>query len=100
MQTALASIQSAARLLQAMASDGVIPIFARFKGNWNGEPALAVLASILVAQGVLMIGSLNAIAGVLSETGNVLGMMPHPENFVEDLIGGTDGRGLFDSLAA
>ncbi|APT33174.1 phosphoribosylformylglycinamidine synthase subunit PurQ [Methylobacterium phyllosphaerae] len=45
-------------------------------------------------------GSLNAIAGVLSEIGNVLGMMPHPENFVEDLIGGTDGRGLFDSLAA
>ena len=45
-------------------------------------------------------GSLNAIAGVLSETRNVLGMMPHPENFVEDLIGGTDGRGLFDSLAA
>jgi phosphoribosylformylglycinamidine synthase I len=45
-------------------------------------------------------GSLNAIAGVLSENRNVLGMMPHPENFVEDLIGGTDGRGLFDSLAA
>ncbi|WP_457108544.1 phosphoribosylformylglycinamidine synthase subunit PurQ [Methylobacterium sp. P5_C11] len=45
-------------------------------------------------------GSLNAIAGVLSETGTVLGMMPHPENFVEDLVGGTDGRGLFDSLAA
>ena len=45
-------------------------------------------------------GSLNAIAGVYSEGGNVLGMMPHPENFVEDLIGGTDGRGLFESLAA
>ncbi len=45
-------------------------------------------------------GSLNAIAGVLSENRTVLGMMPHPENFVEDLIGGTDGRGLFDSLAA
>ncbi|MCJ2139384.1 phosphoribosylformylglycinamidine synthase subunit PurQ [Methylobacterium sp. E-066] len=45
-------------------------------------------------------GSLNAIAGVYSEGGNVLGMMPHPENFVEGLIGGTDGRGLFDSLAA
>ena len=45
-------------------------------------------------------GSLNSIAGVYSEGGNVLGMMPHPENFVEDLIGGTDGRGLFDSLAA
>jgi len=45
-------------------------------------------------------GSLNAIAGVFSEKRNVLGMMPHPENFVEDLVGGTDGRGLFDSLAA
>lgn len=45
-------------------------------------------------------GSLNAIAGVYSEGGNVLGMMPHPENFVEGLIGGTDGQGLFDSLAA
>ncbi len=45
-------------------------------------------------------GSLNAIAGIYSEGGNVLGMMPHPENFVEGLVGGTDGRGLFTSLAA
>ena len=45
-------------------------------------------------------GSLNAIAGVYSEARNVLGMMPHPENFVEGLVGGIDGRGLFDSLAA
>lgn len=45
-------------------------------------------------------GSLNSIAGVYSEKANVLGMMPHPENFVEGLIGGTDGRGLFESLAA
>ncbi len=45
-------------------------------------------------------GSLNAIAGVYSDARNVLGMMPHPENFVEGLVGGTDGRGLFDSLAA
>ena len=45
-------------------------------------------------------GSLNAIAGVYSEGLNVLGMMPHPENFVEDLVGGSDGRGLFASLAA
>ncbi|WP_204270836.1 phosphoribosylformylglycinamidine synthase subunit PurQ, partial [Escherichia coli] len=35
-------------------------------------------------------GSLNAIAGIYSEHRNVLGMMPHPENFVEDLVGGTD----------
>jgi phosphoribosylformylglycinamidine synthase len=45
-------------------------------------------------------GSLNAIAGIYSEGRNVLGLMPHPENFVEDLVGGTDGRGLFASLAA
>ncbi|GJE16169.1 phosphoribosylformylglycinamidine synthase subunit PurQ [Methylobacterium marchantiae] len=45
-------------------------------------------------------GSLNSIAGIYSEKLNVLGMMPHPENFVEGLVGGTDGRGLFESLAA
>jgi phosphoribosylformylglycinamidine (FGAM) synthase-like amidotransferase family enzyme len=44
-------------------------------------------------------GSLNSIAGIYSDTRNVLGMMPHPENFVEGLVGGTDGRGLFESLA-
>ncbi|WP_029032605.1 phosphoribosylformylglycinamidine synthase subunit PurQ [Salinarimonas rosea] len=44
-------------------------------------------------------GSLNAIAGVLSENARVLGMMPHPENLVDDLVGGTDGLGLFESLA-
>ncbi|PXW65212.1 phosphoribosylformylglycinamidine synthase subunit PurQ [Methylobacterium sp. B4] len=45
-------------------------------------------------------GSLNSIAGIYSEQSNVLGMMPHPENFVDALVGGTDGKGLFDSLAA
>jgi phosphoribosylformylglycinamidine synthase len=44
-------------------------------------------------------GSLNAIAGVYSEKLNVLGLMPHPENFVDALVGGIDGRGLFESLA-
>jgi len=44
-------------------------------------------------------GSLNAIAGIYSEKLNVLGLMPHPENFVDALAGGTDGRGLFESLA-
>lgn len=44
-------------------------------------------------------GSTNAIAGILSERGNVLGMMPHPENHVEAVIGSTDGRGLFAGLA-
>ncbi len=45
-------------------------------------------------------GSTNAIAGIVSESGNVLGMMPHPENHVEDAMGSTDGRGLFAGLVA
>jgi phosphoribosylformylglycinamidine synthase I len=45
-------------------------------------------------------GSMNDIAGVYSERFNVLGMMPHPENLIETIMGGTDGRGLFESLAA
>jgi phosphoribosylformylglycinamidine synthase len=44
-------------------------------------------------------GAINAIAGILNERGNVLGMMPHPENHVEAVIGPTDGRGLFAGLA-
>ena len=44
-------------------------------------------------------GSANAIAGIVNERGNVLGMMPHPENHVEAAIGATDGRGLFAGLA-
>lgn len=43
-------------------------------------------------------GSLNDIAGIVSERGNVLGMMPHPERAVEALLGSEDGRGLFESL--
>jgi phosphoribosylformylglycinamidine synthase I len=43
-------------------------------------------------------GSMNSIAGIYSERLNVLGMMPHPENLIEELVGGTDGRGLFQSL--
>lgn len=43
-------------------------------------------------------GATNAIAGILSQNLNVLGLMPHPENHVETALGCTDGRGLFDSL--
>jgi len=45
-------------------------------------------------------GATNAIAGIVNERGNVLGMMPHPENHVEALIGPTDGRGLFAGLVS
>ena len=40
------------------------------------------------------------IAGVFNERFNVLGLMPHPENLIDPLVGGVDGRALFDSLAA
>jgi phosphoribosylformylglycinamidine synthase subunit PurQ / glutaminase len=43
-------------------------------------------------------GSSNGIAGVLNENGNVLGLMPHPEDHVEAALGPTDGRGLFAGL--
>ena len=43
-------------------------------------------------------GAINAIAGILNDRGNVLGLMPHPENHVESSIGPTDGRGLFAGL--
>ena len=43
-------------------------------------------------------GSQRNIAGIINAKGNVLGMMPHPERLIEPALGGTDGRGLFDSI--
>ncbi len=43
-------------------------------------------------------GSRSNIAGIVNEQGNVLGMMPHPERVVEDLLGSADGLGVFASL--
>ncbi|HWM89464.1 MAG TPA: phosphoribosylformylglycinamidine synthase subunit PurQ [Thermoanaerobaculia bacterium] len=43
-------------------------------------------------------GSARAIAGICNEGGNVLGMMPHPERCSEEILGNTDGLGLFQSL--
>jgi phosphoribosylformylglycinamidine synthase subunit PurQ / glutaminase len=43
-------------------------------------------------------GSAHCIAGVFNETKTVLGLMPHPENAVDPLHGGTDGKGFFDGL--
>ena len=43
-------------------------------------------------------GALDNIAGIVNEQGNVLGMMPHPERFSEDILGGVDGKRIFESL--
>ena len=45
-------------------------------------------------------GSARAIAGILSPNLRVLGLMPHPEDLVDPLMGGADGKPLFDALAA
>jgi phosphoribosylformylglycinamidine synthase subunit PurQ / glutaminase len=44
-------------------------------------------------------GSARAIAGVLNETKTVLGLMPHPEDATDPLLGSTDGRAFFDGIA-
>ncbi|GAA2403200.1 phosphoribosylformylglycinamidine synthase subunit PurQ [Nonomuraea africana] len=45
-------------------------------------------------------GSLNDIAGISNESGTIVGLMPHPEHAVEDLVGApsTDGLGFFTSI--
>ena len=43
-------------------------------------------------------GSINNIAGITNEAGNVLGMMPHPERCCEEIVGGVDGKVIFNSI--
>jgi phosphoribosylformylglycinamidine synthase I len=45
-------------------------------------------------------GSVNAIAGIFNDSRTVLGLMPHPENATDPLLGGTDGSAFFDGLAS
>ncbi|MDE1158554.1 MAG: phosphoribosylformylglycinamidine synthase subunit PurQ [Neorhizobium sp.] len=49
------------------------------------------------AEGTNPNGAVEDIAGVINARGNVLGMMPHPENLIEAAHGGSDGRGIFAS---
>ena len=43
-------------------------------------------------------GSMRDIAGILNDKRNVLGLMPHPERVCDPLLGGTDGRAMFEGL--
>ena len=80
-----------------------IPI-AHGEGNYCADEAtLAELKSnnrILFTYNNNPNGSAENIAGIVNEQGNVLGMMPHPERAVEDLLGGQDGLRIFKSLLA
>jgi phosphoribosylformylglycinamidine synthase len=77
---------------------------AHHDGNYYAEPAL--LRSIeengqvafRYAEGTNPNGSANDIAGVFNATKTVLGLMPHPENLIENAHGGIDGRALFEGV--
>ena len=43
-------------------------------------------------------GSVENIAGITNKEGNVIGLMPHPERAMEDLLGSSDGKKLFQSI--
>ncbi len=43
-------------------------------------------------------GSMNDIAGVINKVGNVLGLMPHPDRAMHEMVGSADGRGIFEGL--
>ena len=74
------------------------------EGNFVADPATI---EMLEGEGRVVVrylgqnpnGSMNDIAGITNERGNVVGLMPHPEHAVEDLCGpGTDGLGFFTSV--
>jgi phosphoribosylformylglycinamidine synthase len=76
---------------------------AHHDGNYFADPeTLARLEGdgrviFRYAEGTNPNGSINDIAGIVNEDGNVLGLMPHPENLIEKAHGGVDGRALFES---
>ncbi|MFN3608920.1 MAG: phosphoribosylformylglycinamidine synthase subunit PurQ [Hyphomonas sp.] len=86
-------------------SEVVIPI-AHAEGNYFAEAATLDRldgegrVAFRYASGENPNGAARDIAGILSENGRVLGMMPHPERAIGDHEGGSDGIGLFKSLMA
>ena len=82
-----------------------------FEGNWTaGAERLQEIerqnlvafrycdADGQVAEAANPNGATDNVAGIVNENANVLGMMPHPERVCEDILGGTSGRGIFQSL--
>ena len=64
--SALGSIQSASRVIQALAKDNLIPLLKPLGEECNNEPVPAILLSSVVGMGLLFIGNLNAIAPILT----------------------------------
>jgi phosphoribosylformylglycinamidine synthase len=73
-----------------------------FEGNWIAEPEVLERIS---ANGQVVLrytdnpnGSMDDVAGLMNEAGNVFGLMPHPERACESLLGSSDGSLLLTSL--
>lgn len=77
---------------------------AHMDGNYFADPATLdalednAQIAFRYAEGTNPNGSMRDIAGIFNRRRNVLGMMPHPEDLIEPAQGGTDGRGLFESV--
>lgn len=67
-------------------------------GAWFGDPRSARV--VLRYRGENPLGAVDAVAGVANAAGNVMGLMPHPEEACDPLLGSTDGLTLFAALAA
>jgi phosphoribosylformylglycinamidine synthase subunit PurQ / glutaminase len=105
-QVELQVLNSGGSFTRACALDERLSIPAKHSwGRYHADPdTLAAMdrAGQLVlryAPGENFNGSIHDIAGVSNERGNVLGLMPHPEHAVDELIGGsTDGLKIFESM--
>lgn len=86
------------------ASEKLILPVAHHDGNYTADDAtldrLEQQGQVAFRYAETVNGSARNIAGITSERGNVLGLMPHPERMVEPAHGGTDGRRMFESLVA
>jgi phosphoribosylformylglycinamidine synthase I len=71
-------------------------------GRWFGTPELVreleASRQVVLRYAEACNGSVDGIAGVCNERGNVLGLMPHPEHAVDPLLGSADGALILASL--
>jgi phosphoribosylformylglycinamidine synthase I len=71
-------------------------------GRWFAPPALVAELEanrqIVLRYGEACNGSVDDIAGICNERGNVMGLMPHPEHAVDPLLGSADGALILASL--
>ncbi|WP_127109805.1 phosphoribosylformylglycinamidine synthase subunit PurQ [Pararhodobacter zhoushanensis] len=85
----------------SLGDTAVIPV-AHHDGNYQADPETLLRLSgedrvaFRYAQNIN--GSMDSIAGILSENRRVLGLMPHPERAISSEHGGTDGMAMFDGL--